>query len=160
MPSSNRWSDRPDGPTRSGEAGSASLEFITVGMLLLIPVVYLVLAMAAIQGTALAIEGGARHAARVYVQATNESEARARAQRAMHTALADFGLGDTAVGMSVSCRPDPRACLVRRGLVTVSANATVALPLLPREWFAGSNGGVVVGSTATQQVSRFWSSDG
>ncbi|HSP76545.1 MAG TPA: hypothetical protein VLO31_10065, partial [Cryobacterium sp.] len=54
------WADR-------AERGSASLEFITAGLILLVPLVYLVLAMAALQGGALAVEGAARQAARVYV---------------------------------------------------------------------------------------------
>ncbi|MDQ1574531.1 MAG: hypothetical protein QOH44_2090, partial [Actinomycetota bacterium] len=39
------------------DGGSAALEFITAGLLLLVPLVYLILAMAAIQGGALSVEG-------------------------------------------------------------------------------------------------------
>ena len=60
MQRSRPWTD-------AGERGSASLEFLTVGMILLVPLVYLVLALAAIQGGSLAVEGAARHAARVAV---------------------------------------------------------------------------------------------
>ena len=42
------------------DEGSASLEFITAGMILLLPLVYLVLVMAALQGGSLAVEGAAR----------------------------------------------------------------------------------------------------
>lgn len=54
------------------ESGSASLEFVTVGVILLVPLVYLVLAVAAIQAGVLATEGAARHAARVYSLAPDD----------------------------------------------------------------------------------------
>ena len=65
----------------ASEQGSASLEFITVGMVMLIPLVYLVLTMSAIQAGALAAEGAARQAARVFVQSENLEAAHAAASR-------------------------------------------------------------------------------
>ena len=62
MPRSSRWI------SRLSDDGSASLEFITVGLLLLVPLVYLVLTIAAVQGAALGVEGAARQASRVFVQ--------------------------------------------------------------------------------------------
>ena len=50
MPRSRRSTD-----LLTGERGSASLEFLTVGMILLVPLVYLVLAVAAIQAAALGV---------------------------------------------------------------------------------------------------------
>ncbi len=141
----------------SNETGSASIEFITVGMLLLIPVTYFVIAMASIQGAALAVEGGARHAARSYVRAPSEADAERHARFAITAALEDFGLADTVVDIRARCSPQPRECLVRRGLVTIDVAATVPLPLVPPEWFGANAAGVTVTGTATQQVSRFWS---
>ena len=46
------------------EGGSASLEFITVGLLMLVPLIYLVGALGMIQGQALGVEAAARHTAR------------------------------------------------------------------------------------------------
>ena len=83
MPLSNRWTD---------DRGSSSLEFVTVGLVLMVPLVYLVVAMAAIQGAALAIEGAARQAARVFVLAPDLAQAEASAIRALEFALADHGL--------------------------------------------------------------------
>src|SRR6478736_4417484 len=45
------------------ERGSAALEFIVVGLILLVPLVYLVLAPGLIQGQSLGVEAGARHIA-------------------------------------------------------------------------------------------------
>ena len=44
------------------DGGSASLEFITAGMILLLPMVYLILTMSQIQGGSFAVEGAARGA--------------------------------------------------------------------------------------------------
>ena len=141
---------------RTGDEGSASLEFITAGMLLLLPLVYLVLTMAQLQAGAFAVEGAARQAARVYVQSATTAEANAAAQRAIEFALADYGLDTDAVTVSVSCSPRPANCLTRRGLVTIQVSTTVPLPLVPPVLDLDVALSVAVNSTATQQVSRFW----
>ena len=142
----------------STDEGSASLEFITAGMLLLLPLVYLVLTMSSIQAGAFAVEGAARQAARVYVQSATVGEANAAAERAIEFALADYGLDTDDVTVSVSCRPTPSQCLQRRGFVTVVVSTTVTLPLVPPVLDLDVGLSVPVTSTATQQVSRFWGS--
>ena len=145
---------------RSGtdDEGSASLEFITAGMVLLLPLVYLVLTMSSIQAGAFAVEGAARQAARVYVQSPNVAQANAAAARAVEFALADYGLDTDQVTVSVSCRPSPSQCLQRRGFVTVVVTTTVTLPLVPPVLDLDVPLSVPISSTATQQVSRFWGS--
>lgn len=153
MPRWRRWIGR----RLAGEEGSASLEFVTTGLILLLPLVYLVLSMAAIQGGALAVEGAARQAVRVYVQSGTEAEAAARAERAIRFALADAGLEALEPAVSVRCSPHPAACLTRRGLVTMSVAVTVPLPLVPQVLTIAAPLGVPLQATATEQVSRFWS---
>ena len=48
----------------ASDDGSASLEFITVGVLLLVPLVYLVLVVSSLQAASLAVEGAAQQASR------------------------------------------------------------------------------------------------
>lgn len=146
MPRSRRWAD---------EGGSASLEFLTVGMLLLVPLVYLVVAVATIQAAAYAVEGAARQAARVFVQAADGASAEESAQRALEFALADHGITVPA-GLAVSCTDDP--CLTRQGFVSVSVDLSVPLPLVPPLLGGGFPLVVPVHATATEQVSRFWGS--
>ena len=141
---------------RADDEGSASLEFITAGLLLLLPLVYLVLTMAQLQAGAFAVEGAARQAARVYVQSATVAEANAAAQRAIEFAFADYGLDTDTVTVSVSCSPRPANCLTRRGLVTIQVSTTVPLPLVPPVLDLDVPLSVAVNSTATQQVSRFW----
>lgn len=147
MPRSKSWTD---------ETGSAALEFVTLGMVLLVPMVYLVLTMAAIQGGALAAEGAARQAARVYVESGTPGEAQGAALRALEVALADHGVESPDADLSISCTPRPDACLTRRGLVTVTVDLTVPLPLVPAALTGDFPLAVPLSATATQQVSRFW----
>jgi hypothetical protein len=138
------------------DEGSASLEFITAGMLLLVPLVYLVLAMAAIQGGALSVEGASRQAARVFVQATSAGEAQSRAQTAVDFALDDFGFESATRAVKISCRPNPAVCLTRRGFVTVTVTASVSLPLVPNILALKTPLAIPMSATSTEQVSRFW----
>jgi hypothetical protein len=139
----------------AGDEGTASLEFITAGMVLLVPVVYLVIALAGIQAGAFAVEGASRQAARVFVEATTEEEARAGARLAVEFALADYGIAPEAASIAISCSPRPDDCLARRGFVTVDVEARVALPLVPAALDVDAPGSVTLRSSATQRVSRF-----
>lgn len=157
MPLWRRWiADRLGAAWWRSDDGSSSLEFITTGVILLVPLVYLVLAVAAVQGGAFAIEGGVRQAVRVYVQAPNEAEASARAERAIRFALADSGLNDLVPVVTVSCSPNPDACLTRRGVVTIDLSIRVPLPLVPPFLTLDTPIGVPLQASATEQVSRFW----
>jgi Flp pilus assembly protein TadG len=140
----------------SRDDGSAALEFVTAGFLLLIPLVHVVLAMAALQGGALSVEGASRQAARVFVQAGDTGTAQARAKTAVDFALDDFGLGKAASTVSISCRPNPAVCLTRRGFVTVTVTASVPLPLVPNVLALKTPLSIPMRATSTEQVSRFW----
>jgi hypothetical protein len=141
------------------ETGSAALEFVTAGLILLVPMVYLVLVMAAIQAGALAVEGAARQAARVFVQSETGPDAEAAAERAIEFALTDYGIDAASASVTIVCRPDPADCLTRRGFVTVGVEVTVPLPLTPPALTVDTPLAVPLSATATQQVSRFWGSD-
>ena len=134
------------------DQGSASLEFITAGMLLLVPVVYLVMAVSAVQGATLATEGAARHAARVYVQAANQSVAKAQAQHAVNVALADFGIASDNARVNITCAS---SCLTPRALVTVSVAVDVPMPLVPKVLNLHQLAVVPVSAQASELVSKF-----
>ncbi len=160
MQPSRRWAEslrRVDARVRD-ESGSASLEFITVGLLLLVPIVYLVLALSALERASFGVEGAARQATRVFVQSGSEADAESAARTAIAVTLADYGLTSDAAEVRVSCRPDPADCLARRGFVTISISTTVPLPLVPPALTLHLPAGIPVQSVATEQVSRFWGS--
>ncbi len=137
------------------DQGSSSLEFITVGMIMLIPLVYLVLTMSAIQGAALAAEGAARQAARVFVQAETVAEAEGSAERAIEFALSNHGLDPANASVDIVCAPDPAHCLTRRGYVTVNVAVVINLPLAPPVLTGNFPVQIPLDATATQQVSQF-----
>jgi len=137
------------------ETGSSSLEFITVGMVMLIPLVYLVLTMSAIQGGALAAEGAARQAARVFVQADTIAEAETSAEQAIAFALDNHGLDSANAAVVIVCAPNPTNCLTRRGYVTVTVAVKVDLPLAPPVLTGTFPVQIPLDATATQQVSQF-----
>ena len=141
------------------ESGTASLESVTAGLVLLLPLVYLVLTMSALQGAALAVEGASRQAARVFVEAGSVREANAAAERAVEFALADYGLDTDDVHVSITCRPRAAACLTRRGFVTVEVGTRATLPLVPPVLDLDVGLSVPMSATATQQVSRFWGAE-
>lgn len=138
---------------RDDERGSASLEFLTVGMLLLVPLVYLVLAIGAVQGGALAVEGAARQAARVAVEAGGRADAEAAVERTVEVALADYGIDAGEAYVRLDCQAGD--CAEPGSRVRVSVRATVLLPLVPDVLALDRVGSVPLDATATQTVSRF-----
>lgn len=137
------------------DAGTASLEFLTVGVLLLVPLVYLVLTLGQIQHAVLGLEGGARHAARTIAQADSHDAGMAAAERAIQVAMVDAGLEPGAARVIVTCSPSPSACDTPRGTVSVQIDAAVALPLAPPVLELDVGLGVPVSAVATQPVSAF-----
>ncbi|MCC3294795.1 hypothetical protein LJ756_09180 [Arthrobacter sp. zg-Y411] len=130
------------------ETGSAVVEFIFLGLLLLVPVVYLVITVGQIQGASFAAVGAADAAAKVYATAPDPATAERRATEAAQLALDDFGLPDGTMDMLITC---PADCLAPGSLVTVRVTVDVPLPGLP--WAGDSP--VVVDSESTQVVERF-----
>lgn len=133
---------------KSGEAGSAVVEFIFLGVLLLVPVVYLVITVGQVQAASFAVVGAADAAAKVYATAPDTATAEARAAEAAHLALNDFGLPEDRMLMEAVCSGE---CLAPGTRVTVQVRFEVPLPGVP--WLDGSP--VVVESEATQIVERF-----
>ncbi|MBD2758269.1 pilus assembly protein [Yimella sp. cx-573] len=108
------------------EGGSAVLEFLVVGMLLTLPVFYLVITMARLQAGAYAVSGAAREGGRMFVTAQDDGSAAARARAGADLVFADHGvLGST----SVACSASP--CLTRGATVRVETAVDVELPLVP-----------------------------
>ncbi len=137
------------------DRGSASLELMTAGVLLLVPLVYLVIALSAVQGAALGTEGAARQAARVYVRADDDASGRRAARAAVEVALADEGVAPDGIALDITCTPDPRRCHAPRSLVRVSVRVAAALPLAPAVAGPDAPGSVTVRGDADERVSVF-----
>jgi hypothetical protein len=141
--------------SRSRDAGSAAVEVLVLGVLLLVPLVYLVLTVAALQGAAFAAEGAARQAARTIALASTDGEGRRAADAAIEVALADWRIEPGATTVQVDCAPVPGDCITPRGTVEVHVRVAAALPLLPPAVIAGAPGTIPVDATALQHVSMF-----
>lgn len=112
----------------SRERGSAVVEFVALGVLLLIPLVYLVLLLARVQAGAYAVSQAAREAGRAFVTAPAEADALPRALAAARLGFEDHRFGD--VGR-LTIRCDTTPCLTPDAHVRTTATVTVPLPLVP-----------------------------
>ena len=138
------------------DRGSAALEFIVVGLVLLAPLVYLIVALASIQGQALGAEAGSRHVARAIAAAHDASDAERRADLVLASVVEEYGLDPSAVSMSVSCRPVGSECPSAGATLVVTLRTTVALPLVPPVLGLDRLASIPVEASAVQKVSRDW----
>lgn len=116
---------------RRDERGSGLVEFIWMGVILLIPLVWIVVSVFTVQRGAFATSGAARAAGRAYVLAPTDGIGHARAVAAARQVFRDQGIGGQPFSLHVSCRPFPHQCHSGTSIVTVSIHSRVDLPLLP-----------------------------
>lgn len=154
----NRWAERLSRVSRvlADDAGNAALEFIAVGLLLLVPLTYLVLSLGMIQGQSLGAEAGARHVARALATAPDAATAAQRADAVLRSVVEEYDIDPSRVRLQLACRPAGTACPAAGAtlVVTVSTQVTLpfVLPVLGLERIVS----VPVSASAAQKVSRFW----
>lgn len=110
------------------ERGSAVVEFVTLGVVLLVPLVYLVMMLGRVQAGAFAVSQAARESGRVFVTTDAGQDATARARAAARLAFADHRFEDAGT-LEVACDGTP--CLRPGGQVRTTATVLVPLPLVP-----------------------------
>lgn len=109
----------------SEDEGAALVEFTWLAVLLMVPLVYGLLSVFAVQRTAFGVTEAARQAGRAYATAPDTGAGLQRAQLASDLALGDQGaVADGPVQVQ-----DP-AGLAPGGTVRVTVRATVTLPVL------------------------------
>lgn len=153
MPRSSRSID-PRAESPGSEEGSAAVEFVLVGVLLLAPLVYLILALGLVQGQSLGAEAAARHIARAVSTARDADDARARADAVLDAVSAEYGLDD--VDLAIDCDP-AAACPSAGATLHVRVRAVVALPLVPAILDLDRMAAIPVEASAAHKVSRYWS---
>lgn len=114
----------PKRPPRSDD-GTALLEVLVLGVGLLVPLLYTVISLMAVQSGSFAATSAAREAARAYVTSTTPSQGTARARAAARVVLADAGVA--AVTPVVRCSG---GCLQPGSRVDVTVSVDVPLPLV------------------------------
>jgi Flp pilus assembly protein TadG len=161
-PSSRSIDDQPGeigvdgaGGVLDDERGSAVLEFILVGMLLLVPLVYLIVSLGLIQGQSLGAEAAARHVARAVATAEDLEDARMRADAVLVAVSEEYGLEN--VELSLRCTPAGATCPRAGATLHVTVRAAVPLPLVPPVLGLEQIAAIPVEASAVQKVSRYWS---
>jgi hypothetical protein len=84
-----------------------------------------------VQNGAFGVSGAARAAGRAYALAPNDALGQARAEQAARQALADQGLPDAPVTVTVTCTPYPHDCHQGTSVITVRIASRVDLPQMP-----------------------------
>ncbi|MBM6404368.1 pilus assembly protein [Phycicoccus sp. CSK15P-2] len=113
---------------RRDERGSAVVEFVSLGVLMLVPLVYLVMCLGRVQAGAFAVSQAARESGRAFVTADAGEDAAARAHSAARISFEDQRFGD--IGrVEIACDGSP--CLRPGGQVRTTATVRVPLPLVP-----------------------------
>lgn len=112
-----------------GDDGSAAVEFLAVGLLLLVPLVYLVLTLGRVQVGTFAAEAGAREASRLLATTAGDDRATARAEAAVALALADQGFDPVPGSLELDCASTP--CRTPESAVAATVHVDVELPLVP-----------------------------
>jgi hypothetical protein len=102
------------------------LEVLVLGVGLLVPLLYAVISVMAVQSASYAATSAAREAARAYVTSATPAQGASRARVATRLVLADAGVA--AVTPRVTC---VGGCLVPGSRVDVRVSVGLALPLLP-----------------------------
>lgn len=138
------------------DEGSAALEFITVGLVLLVPLVYLIAALGVIQEQTLGIEAAARHTARVISLAPDAETATARGEQVLAGIVEEYGLDADAVEVDLSCTPAGEECPTAGATVIVTVATRVPLPLMPSLFGLDRSTAIPVEAAAVQKISRLW----
>ncbi len=127
-----------------------------MGLILLIPLVYLVVALGAIQEQTLGVEAAARHVARAMSQASDVESAMASGEAVISAVSREYRLDPDSVTVSASCAPEGLACPAPAATLRVTVSARVRLPLMPPVLGLDRAASIQVEATAVQRVPRNW----
>ncbi len=135
------------------DEGSALVEFVALALLVLVPLIYIVMAVARVQSAAYAVTTAVREAGRVYATSGSDVQGRQRALAAARIALADHGLELPAGGLHVRCAGGP--CLTPGSRVEVSLSLSVPLPFLPQNLSEGTDLAIPVSADHVEVVDTY-----
>ncbi len=144
---------RPRRDCRS-ERGSAVVELVWLGILLLVPMLWIVVSVFEVQGGAFAVSTAARSAARAYALAPTDASGEGAAQAAARQSLADQGVDDVPVDVDVTCTPYPGSCHSGTSIITVRVTSRVVLPLMP-DFLGGNTPSFRLDSAHTVPIGRY-----
>jgi Flp pilus assembly protein TadG len=140
--------------SRSEEGGSALVELAWLGILLLVPMLWIVLSVFQVQRGAFGVSAAARAAGRAFALASDDASGRARADAAARQAMADQGVADAPLDVVITCTPYPRDCHSGTSVITVVVRSRVDLPLMP-DVLGGAKPTFALDATHTLPIGRF-----
>jgi hypothetical protein len=137
-----------------GERGSAVVELVWLGLLFLVPLVYVIVTVFTVQRSAYGASEAVRAAARAYVLAPDVAAAHARAIEAARLSMHDQGVRLDPTDVAIVCHPAPSSCLLPGSSVEVDIKLDVRLPLAPSV-FGRTAASVSVRASHTERYSSF-----
>lgn len=119
----------------SSDRGSAVTEFLVIGVLILMPLAYIVMSVMRVQAAAFASSQAAREAGRAFVSADSVPLGHQRADVAARLAFLDQGFELPGSALSITCGGGN--CLTPGAVVSVDLDWAVDLPWIPSSLAGG-----------------------
>ncbi len=119
------------------DQGAAIIEFLVVGVLVLVPLLYGALTITRVEAAALASTQAVREVGRVLMMADTEGQGRRAADAAVDLAFEDQGFAAPSNALNIDCSP---RCLAPGSTVRVRVSWRIELPWLPQPlggWMRG-----------------------
>lgn len=138
---------------RRDQRGTALVELVWLGILLLVPMVYTLLSVFEVQRGAFAVNAAARSAGRAFVVAPDGATGERAARTAARLALADQGIDRGSLDLDVRCEP-VGACREPGSTVVVLVRSRVDLPLVP-DALGGNKPAVPIDATHRVPYGRY-----
>lgn len=138
-------------PRARDDDGNALVEFVYLGLLLMVPLVYVLLTVFQVQSAAFGVTEAARQAGRAFARADTLDQGLARADAAAALALQDQGVPDGG-RPEIACSD---VCLTPGSTVTVTVRYRVRLMFLGTFFARSSAPSIPVTAVHTQVVDTF-----
>ena len=110
------------------DQGSAVLEFLIIGLLVLVPLLYVLLTVLRVESAVMASTQAVREAGRAFMMADSSSQGRLQALAAARLAMADQGFDMSAASLSITCG---QTCLAPSSSAHIRLDWRVNLPWIP-----------------------------
>jgi Flp pilus assembly protein TadG len=140
--------------TGRDQRGSAVVELAWLGILLVLPVLWIVMSVFQVQRGAFGVSTAARAAARAYSLAPDDATGLVRARQAARVALDDQGVHAVGPDVRVTCTPYPADCHQGTSVITVSVHSRVVLPMMPSA-LGGNRPSFALDATQTVPIGQF-----
>jgi Flp pilus assembly protein TadG len=140
--------------TGRDQRGSAVVELAWLGILLVLPVLWIVMSVFQVQRGAFGVSTAARAAARAYSLAPDDATGLVRARQAARIALDDQGVHAVGPDVRVTCTPYPADCHQGTSVITVSVHSRVVLPMMPSA-LGGNRPRFALDATQTVPIGQF-----